>query len=172
MKIQTAVVAFICSIAINCSYAQTATPDTGTHSFMMNASIGGMQEITSANVALKKAKNTELKSFAAMMIKDHTRIGTQLMQIIKTEGYSLPPQATEKVLPNAVLTENSGVDFDRVYTDLMIADHQATVSLFENYAAVGKDTQLKAFAQRTLPTLKEHLAAIKALSIKVKPSSL
>jgi hypothetical protein len=34
------------------------------------------------------------------------------------------------------------------------------VRMFENYATVGKDPDVKAFARETLPVLKEHLARI------------
>ena len=174
MKTSISLIAIISLLSVKYTMAQTAMmkPDTGTYSFIMNASIGGMQEITSANVALKKAKSGDLKAYAAMMIADHTRIGAQLTQIVKAKGYQMPPQAMEKVLPNTVLDVNSGVAFDRVYADLMVADHQATVSLFQNYAAIGKDPELKAFAKQTLPFLKEHLALIKGLAMTVKPASL
>ena len=174
MKTSISLIAFICLFSAKDAIAQAPVikPDTGTYSFIMNAGIGGMQEITSADVAVKKAKSSDLKAYAAMMITDHTKIGAQLTQIVKAKGYLIPPQAMEKVVPNTVLNDNSGVAFDRVYADLMVADHQATVSLFQNYAAVGKDPELKAFAQQTLPLLKEHLATIKGLAMNVKPASL
>ena len=174
MKISINLIAAIALFSLKSAIAQSPMikPDTGTYSFIMNAGIGGMQEITSANVALKKAKSADLKAYATMMINDHTKIGEQLAKIVKAKGYQIPPQAMEKVLPNTVLADNSGVAFDRVYADLMSADHQATVSLFQNYAAVGKDPELKAFAQQTLPLLKEHLATIKGLAMTVKPASL
>ncbi len=174
MKKVITLIAFAASITVNFANAQNiaSKPDTATLNFIMNASIGGMQEIVSSNVAEKKSKNTDLKSYAAMMITDHTKANAQLMQLVIAKGYQMPPQATEKLVPNAVLTENSGDSFDRVYADLMVADHQATVSIFQNYAAVGKDPEIKAFAQQTLPTLKEHMAAIKAIAKKVKPAYL
>ena len=50
----------------------------------------------------------------------------------------------------------------------MVSDHRSTVEMFENYATTGKDPDVKAFAQQTLPTLKAHLAAVKALDEKYK----
>jgi putative membrane protein len=40
--------------------------------------------------------------------------------------------------------------------------------MFQNYAITGKDPVVKAFAQQMLPTLKAHLAAIKAIDEKYK----
>lgn len=54
-------------------------------------------------------------------------------------------------------------DFDRMYVHMMVPGHRSTVQLFEKYALTGKDPDVRAFAQQTLPTLKEHLAAIVAI---------
>jgi putative membrane protein len=39
----------------------------------------------------------------------------------------------------------------------MMSDHQKDVAAFEREASSGKNEELKQFASRTLPTLKEHL---------------
>jgi putative membrane protein len=54
------------------------------------------------------------------------------------------------------LAKLSGADFDREYMKLQVADHDKAVALFEKQSKSGKDAELKAFAARTLPTLKEH----------------
>ncbi len=45
----------------------------------------------------------------------------------------------------------------------MVADHQKAVALFTKESTNGKDPELKAFATKTLPTLKEHLEMAKKL---------
>ena len=42
--------------------------------------------------------------------------------------------------------------------------HEATIKLFEDEAANGKDAELKAFATQTLPKLKEDLSHAKELA--------
>ena len=46
---------------------------------------------------------------------------------------------------------------------MMVSGHRETVQLFEKYVLTGKDPDVKSFAQQTLPVLKEHLTAIKAI---------
>ena len=51
----------------------------------------------------------------------------------------------------------------RAYSKLMLNDHNKDVSAFEKESTKGADSDLKAFATRTLPTLQEHLKMAKAL---------
>jgi putative membrane protein len=48
-----------------------------------------------------------------------------------------------------------------------IRDHEKTIALFEREAKSGKDAELKAFAEKTLPTLKEHLSMVRDLKTKL-----
>jgi putative membrane protein len=61
----------------------------------------------------------------------------------------------------------SGPEFDREYMRHQVADHDKAVALFEKQAKNGKDSELKAFAERTLPTLKEHQQLARELNSKV-----
>jgi predicted outer membrane protein len=61
----------------------------------------------------------------------------------------------------------SGVDFDREYIKHQVADHDKAVALFEKQSKNGKDPEVKAFAERTLPTLKEHQQMVRDLNAKV-----
>ena len=56
-----------------------------------------------------------------------------------------------------------GAAFDREYARMMVKDHEEDVALFRKEAQSGKDADLKAYAQKTLPTLEEHLQMAKQL---------
>jgi putative membrane protein len=58
-----------------------------------------------------------------------------------------------------------------MYVHMMEPDHRQTVQLFERYALTGKDPEVRAFAQQTLPILKEHLAAITAIDNSMTQAS-
>jgi len=47
--------------------------------------------------------------------------------------------------------------FDREYDDMQRAAHKDAVSLFEQYSKSGDNVDLKAFAAKHLPHLREHL---------------
>jgi putative membrane protein len=55
------------------------------------------------------------------------------------------------------LSKLRGAEFDRAYIDAMVKDHKEDVAHFEAMSRDGSDPDLKAWASKTLPTLKEHL---------------
>lgn len=65
----------------------------------------------------------------------------------------------------------SGAEFDREYLKMDLNDHKKTVDLFEKQARSGRDAELKAFAEKTLPTLREHHQMARDLAGKVSGSN-
>jgi putative membrane protein len=68
----------------------------------------------------------------------------------------------KSVVP-AELSSKSGAEFDREFAKLMISDHQKDIAEFEKETRSGSDPDVKAWANRTLGTLRAHLQAAKAL---------
>jgi putative membrane protein len=137
-------------------------PDTTAKHFIIVASIGNLQEVTAGRLAVQKGKRADVKSFGQMMVKDHREAEQQLMQLAKTKGYQIPAAATTDTQPDLNL-KKAGDNFDMLYVHAMVNGHHNTVQTFETYATTGKDPDVRAFAQRTLPKLKEHLATITAI---------
>jgi putative membrane protein len=132
--------------------------------FAVDAANGGMTEIELSKLALDKATNTKVKEFANMMVMDHSKAGDELKAIAATKNITLPATVNEdskKALTD--LAALKGADFDKAYVDKMVADHKATVDLFESESKNSKDADLKAFADKTLPTIKGHLEHINAI---------
>jgi putative membrane protein len=68
------------------------------------------------------------------------------------------------------LSALSGAEFDRKYMDEMVKDHEKDVAAFERESTKGSDPDLKAWAAKTLPTLREHLQMARDIDMKVKAS--
>lgn len=137
--------------------------DTTAKHFIIVASIGNLQETSAGQLAIQKAKRPDVRSFAQMMVKDHGKAEQELMQLAKTKGFDIPAAATGGIQPDLNL-KNAGDNFDKLYVHAMVNGHHNTVETFENYATTGKDPDVRAFAQHTLPTLKAHLSAIMAIN--------
>lgn len=65
----------------------------------------------------------------------------------------------------------SGDNFDKDYLTAMKTEHEKDIAAFEkeaNDSGSGEDADLKAWAQKTLPTLKEHLSMVNEALAKMK----
>ena len=51
--------------------------------------------------------------------------------------------------------------------DEMVKDHEKDVELFEQQAQSGDDPDLRAFAEETLPTLREHLELAREIQSQI-----
>ena len=152
---------------LNAAHGQIQSPDTTARTFIINASIGNMQEIVSGKIAAEKAVSPEVKAFASRMVADHSKAEALLLQLAKQKGYQLPQAATETPVPEPMLEKATGKAFDKIYVHMMVPGHRNTVYMFETYSIGGKDPDVKAFAKQTLPTLKQHLAIITAIDNKM-----
>ena len=65
----------------------------------------------------------------------------------------------------------SGVEFDRQYMQLMVADHKEDLKKFQHQADKGKDPEVKQFANKQVPVLNKHLEMAQAADRQVKESS-
>jgi putative membrane protein len=132
--------------------------------FYQEALAGGRKEITAATMASTTAQDAGVKAFADMLVKDHTALNQQVMDASGMADAATPaPDATA----TADLQGKSGADFDRAFIDKMVADHQATIALFENAAANASTDQAKSLAQGALPKLREHLQTAQDLQAKL-----
>ena len=164
MIMKKAILIFLLSLGGMAVRAQIPQPDPDTTArhFLIVASIGNLQEISAAHLAVQKGKSADVRSFGQMMIDDHGKAEQQLLALAKTRGISLPAAATGGIQPDLKL-KNAGGNFDQLYVHAMVVNHASTVETFENYATTGKDPAVKAWAQRMLPILKMHLEHIKAI---------
>ncbi|HMJ08125.1 MAG TPA: DUF4142 domain-containing protein [Pyrinomonadaceae bacterium] len=142
-----------------------ASPDD----FMNEAAIGGMSEVELGKIAAAKATNADIKKFGQMMVDDHSKANAELKALAAKKGKTLPaePDSSHRSVIDSMKAK-TGADFDEDYVDAMVDDHEDDVAAFEKEAQNGTDADVKAFAAKTLPTLKKHLDAIKAIQAKMK----
>jgi len=132
--------------------------------FLMDAAMGGMMEVELGRVAAQQAASEGVKQFGQRMVDDHSKANTELMTLATSKGITLPTERDAKHKEHVTkLSAMSGAEFDRAYMNMMVSDHNKDVAAFEKESAKGGDPDLKAFATKTLPTLKEHQQMAKAL---------
>lgn len=129
--------------------------------FVLAAASGGNFEMLSSELALTRPIDAKTKSFAQRMIKDHGAAGSELMTIAARKDVTIPTRLMAKhqsMLDG--LRKASDADFQGKYHQAQMAAHDEAIALFETAAKDVTDPDLKAFATKTLPTLKEHKAAM------------
>jgi putative membrane protein len=127
--------------------------------FIQKAAGGGAQEVENGKMAEKQAKSAEVKSIAARMVADHTRMNKELTALANRKGVTFNT--------GGVKAQNLGTgDFDRMYLKWLEEAHRTDIADFERAAKSSDDSELKAWASKTLPTLKQHLAMVQAAEKK------
>jgi putative membrane protein len=144
------------------SSARAAADD---RNFILEAAMGGMMEVELGKIAVQRGASEGVKQFGQRMVDDHSKAGEELAKLAASKGITLPTQLDEKHRNDVdKLSKLSGAEFDRAYAKAMLSDHKKDVSAFEKKSMKSDDADLKAFASKTLPTLKEHLEMAKALN--------
>ncbi len=136
--------------------------------FMKEAAEGGLAEVELGRLAADKASSDAVKKFGQRMVDDHGKANSELQSIAQQKNVTLPTDlnAKDRAL-KAKLEKASGPAFDREYMKAMVQDHTKDVKTFQREAKTGKDADVKAFAEKTVPTLEEHLKQAKEVDSQV-----
>lgn len=140
--------------------------------FVDHAAQDGLAEVALGKMAAEKAASADVKEFGQRMVDDHSKANDELGKLASSKGITAPTEVTNpkhKALMDR-LEKLSGKEFDRAYIQAMVGDHEHAVGAFKSFAAHGQDAELKAWAEKTLPTLQEHerLAKTTAASVGVQ----
>jgi putative membrane protein len=142
------------------------TPDD--KEFVSKAGMGGLAEVQMGNLALQKAQSADVKAFGQRMVTDHSKANAELAQLATAKGLALPTEvAGEHQAAMQHLQSLSGAEFDKAYMTHMVEDHEKDVAEFDKASTSASDAEIKAFAGKTLPVLREHLALAKTTAGKV-----
>jgi putative membrane protein len=129
------------------------------------AASSGLAEIEAARLVLKSPAGPDVRSYAERLAKEHSRSAEELRKIVAPKGLSLPTAPTGRHLD--MVTKLSGVrpqDVGDAFLQRFGVDaHKEAIALFERHVIDGKDPQLKRYAEQSLATLREHMAAAQKL---------
>ena len=137
--------------------------------FLVEAASGGMMEVELGQLAEKNASDAEVKAFGKRMVEDHGKANEELKALAATKNITLPTAPGEDHQKHITeLSALTGAEFDKKYVDMMEKDHQEDITLFENATQDNEmDADIKAFAQKTLPTLRAHHDTVKKLDERI-----
>ena len=169
-RIKGSAVLFSLSTALACSLAFAAATAKKDSSFAMKAAQGGASEVELGKLAQNQASDPKVKEFAQRMVADHSKANDELKST--ASGMDLPSEPSkEQKAEIQRLTKLQGAEFDKEYSHYMLKDHEHDVADFKKEANSGQDPNIKGFAQKTLPTLEQHLQMARELPANAKGGS-
>lgn len=146
------------SASVTTPAATTANLSDQDKKFADAAAKGGMMEVMMGQLAASNGTNATIKSLGTMMAKDHGMANEELKKWAMSVNYTLPTALdADQQKMHDDLKAKKGADFDRMYAMMMVTDHKKDIAEFKKQSSAGSDASLKAFADKTLPTLEHHL---------------
>jgi putative membrane protein len=144
--------------------APTAATTVGT--YVPNAAIADMYEIQAAEIAQRRAKRAEVKTLAAMIIKDHTAMSNQMKQTVKTAApeVTLPTELDQRrkgMIDNLNAADDDS--FDAAYLHQQLAAHIEALALHKTFAAATANQPLKTLANAAAPKIQHHLDEVRKI---------
>jgi len=133
--------------------------------FLKDTAAGGRFESEAARLALAKSTDPGVRSFAGTLVNHHTAAGNDLVHLLQVRGMALPMLGNDQRKTLNRLARLHGRKFDREFiAEVALRRQQADVQEFEKASASIRDPLLKAWVDRTLPTLRYHLTIAERLA--------
>ena len=135
------------------------------------------EEISAGELALKKAKSSEVKAYARQLIRDHKKADEQVMALAKSEKVKLSsmpmPKSineTGKMVEHIGMTAKlkalgPGPDFDKMFLDGMDQGHADVIAELQSVDT--SDPQMKRLITKLLPQLHHHQEIARSLKTDV-----
>jgi putative membrane protein len=140
--------------------------DRSDRKMLQDLAQGNMAEVDAGKMALEKSQNAEVKKFAQQMIDDHGSALAGVQALARAKNVTLPDGAGAMAKTKVTaLKALSGNLFDREYAKRSgVGDHESTVKLLQKIQKDGKDSDLKALADKMLPAVEHHLEMARELA--------
>jgi len=139
---------------------EMAMPAEMEKTFIQTAGKEGMGEVKLAKMATTMGSTDAIKDLGTMLMTDHSKVNAELMTIAKSKGVEIPPPDEKDMKMMDEISQMKGTDFDMAFLKAMSKCHKKDIALFEMAQKECKDPELKAFIDKTLPTLKAHATKV------------
>lgn len=125
--------------------------------FILQAGMSNVSEIEVARVAVLKATDTVVLSFAQQMLADHTAAQNDLKTMGGVVGFTVK-DTTDTALATTIAQLNTltGRAFDSTYIHNQLVDHQTTIDFYRDELNNGNQLNVKAYANTILQNIILH----------------
>jgi putative membrane protein len=129
--------------------------------------VANTTEIQLATLASRKATSPQVKQIARKLAADHAKNREQVLALAAKVNVTLTPaqggsvSAADSVAMPLELQGKSGAEFDRVFIEHEINDHQSNIHKIQNQILPSmQDQEIKAYLQKTVTEMQGHLASL------------
>ena len=126
-------------------------------------------EIASSRLALDQAQNAQVRSYAQMMIKEHTAMEQEGTRVANALGTSVASTGKtedsreDKSEELDELREARNAQFDKAYMKFQVEAHEKTLELLQDQQARAQNAELKAMITKAIPKVQQHLTQARQL---------
>jgi putative membrane protein len=139
--------------------------------FVRDVALKNMAEVELSRIAVDKATHPDIKSFAQVMIDDHSAAGQSLKSLVSGQPIEWPMQVDEKHRKIAdELTRTQGPTFDGEYVKAMVEGHQDLAAKLESRLDVQSLADWKTAAAARVDSKAMPEPKISMRDVQVRPN--
>jgi putative membrane protein len=140
---------------------RVATRDDG---FVKRVAADVLAEVALSRLAAQRATRPEVKEFAQTLADEQSRAYEDLKVLAAQKKFTLPSEPRpEQKAQIGQLEATTGAAFDEAYLAATAASRAGALALYDEAAGAWGDPDVKTWAARLLPTLKQRLARAREL---------
>lgn len=147
----------VCCIGIMSVQAQHPEISNQDKAFAEYALNANLTDLKFSQLAMQKGFSPQVKDLAQHILTDQKNSEDLLKKITAGKSIFTPTILDDEHQKNFTkLSDKEGEAFDKAYTECMIRDHKKTIEVYEKETKKGENTELRAFATNTLPSLNNY----------------
>lgn len=148
---------------------KSSNTNANDQQFLRKAAADDLAEVEMAKLALHKASSQQVKGFAQTMVNDHGKAKVQLEKMASSKDVDMPKDMrAQSQAAKDRLAKFSGEQFDNAYMAEMLKDHKEDLATFRRALNSVQDTEIREFADKSLPLLESHLKQAENIAPELK----
>ncbi|GAA4378970.1 DUF4142 domain-containing protein [Hymenobacter koreensis] len=125
--------------------------------FIVNTASRGLLDVELAKLAQQRSTRPDLSALAQTLVRDHTGMHTALSTLAERKGLAIPQGlGSDQQDTFKELSALTGAEFEREYLEVTTEHHDDAADRFEDMAEDAYDGDIRAFAAKYAPVLKQH----------------
>jgi putative membrane protein len=151
-------------VTAEASRAPTDRANSKSIEFLLDALRASLTEARMGKLAAQQSYDQKVRDFGTKLESYHTAQAAEIERLLEPLHVTIPTEPTAEGLSQlAALTRLTGQQFDAAFVQAAIWMHTDAIEQYGAQTHANPDRTLHEFAERSLPMLREHLAAAQAL---------